>query len=665
MINALLEYAESRGLASRPGYRKKQVKWVLHFDEKGETLTGIIASDREFSAAPDLSFSELRALGAREGEAAHFLVAPLGTWLAWVKDKDDEATVRQRKEKGVESKVRIDRIKSIKRERARRATLMKMLSEAATSTSRLDGVASHLRAVRQDALSKFKSLTPAPKPTDLATIQVGLQGDFPVEDDCWHAWWDEFRASLSEGGKAKGQMVSFATGELIEPESTHPKITKLSGVGLSQPFAPIITFDKSAFESYGLGQGANAAMDAEQSKAYVTAIDDLLERSVIYSWKRFKPKEKKQLDKDFARLGGARILYWYSGPAEAVKLVEDEYDVPGLGLGSIPPREPVQEEDGADRVLIESRLRDAITRIKTGDTAVPVGDVKFHMIALSGAGGRVMTRDYFQSDLRSIAEAAERWFDDLSLTTYAGGKSQDPTLEQVLTCPLRPRGDQDYLKWVTPVGAWRQQIWRAALLGGRIPESAPAKALLAFNATVVSGDLTDKDKGPQARALARRRLALVKAYLIRNKGITMQPALDPEHPSPAYHCGRLLAVYDNVQRVALGDVGAGVVQRNFGGAITNPSGVLGHLSTLVTKHLDKIGGGLERVYEDKIAQIHNGIKDSYPNALDQDGQSLFALGFWHQIAADNAERAKKTAAKKARETGQDAQSPEEEDTNEQ
>lgn len=641
MIQALLEYAETRGLASRPGYRKKQIKWVLQFDASGRTLTGVVPSDKEFDVAPDLSFSELRALGAREGEAAHFLVAPLGTWLAWAKDEADEA-----------------------KELKRRATLVGMLQEAARACPALKDLAQSLLDPqnRTAAMQFIESHKPAPKPTDLATVMLG--GDFPVEDDRWHAWWDTFRAGLVDGGKAKGLMVSFASGDLIEPETTHPKLTKLSGVGLSQPFAPIITFDKPAFESYGQSQGANAAMDAEASKAYVTALDDLLERSVVYSWKRPKPKEPKQLEKEFAKLGGARILYWYSGPAEARQLVEDDLDVAGLGLGSIPPRAEPPEDDAAERLLVEARLREAIRQVKTGETAVPVGEVQFHMIALSGAGGRVMTRDYVQSSLLALTEAAERWFDHLSLITYAGEPSRHPKLEQILTCALRPKGDQDYLKWVTPVGAWRQQMWRAALLGSAIPESAPAKALLAFNSTVVSGDLTDSEKGPRARSLGRLRLALVKAHLIRNRGIPMQPALDPEHPSPAYHCGRLLAVYDSVQRIALGDVGAGVVQRNYGGAIVNPSGVLGRLSTLVTKHLDKIGGGLENTYENKIAEIHNGIKEAYPSALDQEGQALFALGFWHQIAADNAEKVKNSAAKKARESAQDALL-EEEDINEQ
>ena len=135
----------------------------------------------------------------------------------------------------------------------------------------------------------------------------------------------------------------------------------------------------------------------------------------------------------------------------------------------------------------------------------------------------------------------------------------------------------------------------------------------------------------------------------------MTPALDPEHPSPAYHCGRLLAVYDALQRAALGEVGAGVIQRYYGGALTNPAGVFGQLSRLAQTHLSKLEGGLAHIYESRIAEIHNGIRrrgddaPSYPSALNLDDQAIFAIGFWHQTAAINRERTEAKAAKKTRE----------------
>ena len=127
----------------------------------------------------------------------------------------------------------------------------------------------------------------------------------------------------------------------------------------------------------------------------------------------------------------------------------------------------------------------------------------------------------------------------------------------------------------------------------------------------------------------------------------MKTALNPDHPCPAYHCGRLLALFDNVQRTALGDVGAGVVQRFYGGALTNPAGVFARLSQLSMVHLDKIGGGLEHQLGAELAETHNRIA-GYPGALTQDEQALFALGFWHQTAELNRRKAAAIEAKKQR-----------------
>jgi CRISPR-associated protein Csd1 len=634
MINALLQYAQDRGLISKPGYAKKTVKWILDFDVRGNNFTGLVTSDREFLTTPNLSQPELKTLGARKGEAAHFLVAPLGTFLGWGKDE-----------------------KSERRELRRRETLIWMLKEASKtdptfeslSDTLVDGAVS--RAMREEA----KSAEPAARPTDLATIRLG--GRFPVEDNSWHEWWDGFRTTLKKPIKGQRLMVCFGSGELIKPESTHPKLRKLTGVGLSQPHAPIITFDKDAFESYGLSQGANAAMGEETANAYVNAIDRLLESSVIYSWRRPKRSAEKKLTVDFARLGGTRLAYWYVGPTKAREEVEEHNDLISLTLGSADKEKAPPEDLEEERILAESRLRQIIDRVRSGKTAQPLGNVRFCVLALSGSGGRAMVRDFVEGTVLHLAETTEQWFDDLSIDTYWGQAGYPPSLEQVLTAPLAPkRPDQDYLKWVTPAGTWRHALWRAALTGGRFPATAFARALLAHNNTVIKGDLTDKEKGPTAQRSSRLRLALVKAYLIRiRKGeIEMKPALDPEHPSSAYHCGRLLAVYDSLQRAALGDVGAGVVQRFYGGALTNPAGVFGQLSRMAQTHLSKLDGVLAYLYTERIAEIHNGIRKdddlaaSYPSALDMEGQALFALGFWHQTAAINKERSEAAAAKKGR-----------------
>ncbi|HPN03439.1 MAG TPA: type I-C CRISPR-associated protein Cas8c/Csd1 [Rectinema sp.] len=646
MIHALLQYAEDRGLVSKPGYTKKTVKWVLNFDKWGNKFTGIVSSDKNFLLAADLSQGELKALGAkRKSMGTHFLIAPIGAIIGWGKDDKEEQVARKKQE-----------------------TFVWMLNEASLYDQALKSIASVLLDPDTSQSIREESKRVTAKPQDLATICLG--GRFPADENTWHEWWDKFRATLVKPEKKEIRMPNFGTGELSIPVLTHPKVKKLSGVGLSQPHAPLVTFDKEAYESYGLSQGMNAAMDVETANAYVNAIDNLLENSVIYRWYRPGQNAGKQIRVDYAKIGGARIAYWYMGPSEIRREVEERDDLIAIVLGSADKEEELPEDPIEKRILAEARLRKAIDRISSGEHAVSIGNIHFCILALSGAGGRIMVRDFIEGSILQLSNTTEQWFSNLSLDTYWGKEGPLPSLEQVLTAPLSPRKQkQKYIDWVAPAGAWRQSLWRAAFTGGHLPETAFARALYEHNNTVVRGDLADDVIGSQAQRRSRLRLAIVKAYLIR-KGVSMQPALDPEHPSAAYHCGRLLAVYDSLQRAALGDVGAGIVQRFYGGALTNPSGVFGQLSRMAQTHLAKLDRGLAYIYAEQIAEIHNGIRKSgdnpatYPSALDLDGQALFALGFWHQTAVMNRERSEAVDAKKAREEKAASEIDDEEEDNE-
>ncbi|MDO8721917.1 MAG: type I-C CRISPR-associated protein Cas8c/Csd1, partial [Syntrophales bacterium] len=87
-----------------------------------------------------------------------------------------------------------------------------------------------------------------------------------------------------------------------------------------------------------------------------------------------------------------------------------------------------------------------------------------------------------------------------------------------------------------------------------------------------------------------------------------------------------------LQRAALGDVGAGVVQRYYAAASSTPALVLGRLTRNSQAHLNKLSGGLAHWYEEKIAGIWGMIKDYLPKNLTLEEQSLFALGYYQQMA---------------------------------
>lgn len=133
----------------------------------------------------------------------------------------------------------------------------------------------------------------------------------------------------------------------------------------------------------------------------------------------------------------------------------------------------------------------------------------------------------------------------------------------------------------------------------------------------------------------------------------MTAYLNPEHSAPAYHCGRLMALLAELQYAALGEVGAGVVQRYYAAASQTPGLILGRLIRNAQNHLNKpdkpwLGSKFERPMMEIIARLN----DDFPRVLDLEGQGLFALGYYQQLAALRAGNNKNSATESTTEQGE-------------
>ena len=115
--------------------------------------------------------------------------------------------------------------------------------------------------------------------------------------------------------------------------------------------------------------------------------------------------------------------------------------------------------------------------------------------------------------------------------------------------------------------------------------------------------------------------------------------LDADNPSPAYRCGRLLAVIEEAQRLAVPGIKATVVDRFWGAASTAPASVYGRLLQGVRPHLAKLRRdrpGAFRALQLRLEEIQAGLT-GFPRTLTLEEQGLFALGYYHQRAWDRAQ----------------------------
>lgn len=492
------------------------------------------------------------------------------------------------------------------------------------------------------------------KPGD--AIGYKVDGDALEGLTSWQDWWCRYAAAQKGGaaGPADRQRC-LITGELAVPAATVPKVPGLRAVGGHSSGDAVLCFDKDSFCSYGRAQGANAPVSEEAITAVNAALNDLLNRQKAPA------------------LAGARWLHWYKNPLpqEVCDDLADLFDAwgetaeepepaagrpagqddPQLSLFDPPAAGPAADASPAAAppasLLAETEARrqaDALLRgVYTANTPGGPPDNEYYILALSGAGGRMMVRVWQQGSFAQLQSALSTWWQDLALTSPDGRSLlQRPKLGWINIRLLKPQNGGTLSDRMTKeLAALEPQMILAILNGGPLPDQAAARALQTIRSRMLGSDAGEEKREPMPDAIACQ---LLKAWLRRKNTITkggcpMQPQLNPQYPSAAYHCGRMMAVYAAIQARALGNVGAGVLQRYYTSASTTPALVLGRLSSLCQHHLAKLDNpGLARWYEGLLGEIAQQLTPPLPATLDLRGQSEFALGYYQQRAALNAPR---------------------------
>ncbi len=594
MLDLLMKYAMDHGLEHGPGFKPKEIRWAIVCGAGGSFIEVVELGDvgtprnrgRTFPKCPDLSQGEMIGGGITK---SHFL-ADTADVVALYDPKADEPGLRAEAQK-VSDKHRY--FVELLRDAARIMPDLELAAQCLSDEAMTEQIRNRLKAHNV-------------KPADKVTLRIGHT--FPLDSDRWHDWWREFRKGLSvvgsgnraETGKKRKAMVlqmrCLATGELREPTPTHPKIEGLADVGGLATGDVLMGFDKDAFCSYGLAQSANAPVSEDAAAAYRAALNDLI---------------KKHGEK----LGGVKVIHWFRQ-----KVDRDDDPLPWL----LEPPETTE-------LQAQERAKELLQSIQIGKWP-DLFDNHYYALTLSGASGRVMVRDWMEGRFEELARNICNWFDDLSIIRRDGSAlAAAPKFLAVLGSTVRELGDLP-----PPFGA---QLWRVAVHGEAVPQFALARAVMRTKVGIIRDD-----------PFNHARMGLMKAYHVRKNRHTggnqmeenLRPYLNENHPSQAYHCGRLLAVLANVQRTALGDVGAGVVQRYYAAASSTPALVLGRITRLSQFHLNKLDTPkLAHWFETIISGIWAQLKDGPPRTLDLEEQSLFALGYYQQIASMRTKKSDK------------------------
>ena len=622
MLREIVEYGKRQhGPKAEQGFLPKTVRWLLTFSSAGKYL-GVVplaegprSKGREFPKSPHLKFSG-------DTPMRQFLVDTAEYALMY-------GSVRQTDK----LKIKHEYFLNLLREAASAEPILAKVADAIANDSVRAGICRDLE--QQKA-----------KPSDSVTFAEMRDGQprIIVEQDTWHNWWrSSFRALFEKKGDAgkKGvipvkasQVRCFITGDLVEPCPTHPKIKGLGGDVGGLVETTLIGFNKDAFCSYGLEQSANAAVGSQAAEEYAAALNKLIANQSH-------------------RLAGTKVVYWYVGD----KLPEKEEDpvaelFGGMDFGGAevendPEAQPVNPKTAQAQAT--SRAGELLDAIRSGQRP-ELRNCQYRALTLSGNAGRVVVRDWMQGQFEELVKNVAAWFEDLRLMNLAGvDPIYSPTLEQMATCFLPPRGKtQKYTDWVKSVGKEREALWQCAVRGPQFPIPAllAGRVALAHNTHILNHRFiaTNRDSSPRESqdksyqpSLLYTRMALLKAYLNRyaraqNQGdYQVFPNLNVNHPRAAYQCGRLMAVLEMIQTEAQGEIGATIAQTHYATASARPIAALPRLETLTQHHLPKIKPPrLRNEYQRLLTEINGRIKDTIPRTFDLEDQCLFHLGYYHQ-----------------------------------
>lgn len=354
----------------------------------------------------------------------------------------------------------------------------------------------------------------------------------------------------------------------------------------------IISANAEAFESYGLRASRTAPTCRECAESFTRGLNDLLGG-----------------DRTRLVVGDATFVFWTRG--------DSAFDLVNFLQ---------QPNPGTVRALLES--------VGRGQRAAVRDETAFYALALSASGGRAVVRDWIDTTIDHVEEQVARWFGLQRIADPVDGEpdaTRVHSLFQLAASTVRAGAAAD-LPVTTP-----RALFRAALSGTPVPFEVAYQAVRRCRAE---------------QSVTRPRAALIKLVLLSQDPELPREdymvALEVEHPSPAYHCGRLLAVIEAVQRAALPGVNATIVDRYYGAASSTPAVVFGALLRGAQPHLarlerDRPGAyvNLQRRIEDVMSRIGD-----WPATLPLREQALFSLGYYHQRAHDRAEALSRRAARK-------------------
>lgn len=391
--------------------------------------------------------------------------------------------------------------------------------------------------------------------------------------------WEEYLKKQKQGK----QGICLVTGQRAEIARIHRGIKGVPGAQSSG--AALVSFNASAFESYGKEQSYNAMVGKYAEFAYTTALNYLLNQS----------------EYKFA-LGDSMIVFWAESGQEEY---QDSF------LSWLNPKVDNQEE-----------MNKVFGNLKKG-VWVDLEDIqldpeqRFYILCLAPNAARLSVRFYYQNSFGNIIKNIAKHYQRMEIVRPSWEDMRYLGIKQMLNETVNQKS-----KDKTPIPNMASMVLSAILSDTKYPASLYTDTLIRIRA--------EQGKVTCGRA------AIIKAFLIQNykwKEGDEYMGLNEGCEESAYVLGRLFAVLETIQKDANSGINTTIRDRYFNSACATPASVFPTLIKLKNSHIKKLereSGGTKIYYEKMLTELMGKI-EKFPRRLSLEEQGKFMLGYYHQV----------------------------------
>lgn len=409
-----------------------------------------------------------------------------------------------------------------------------------------------------------------------------IDGTFAQEDPAIQAAWENYRSQDTQDGIV---MQCAVTGHKTTVARLH---TLIKGVrGAQSSGAALVSFNASAFTSYGQEQSYNAPVGEQAMFAYTTALNYLLSSA-----------EHTRI------MGDTTVVAWSANG-------EPQYT--NLGWYCL---------GGDTKAAVDDKMLQSMFEALSHGRPYAFEDVTidpdepFYILGLAPNAARLSVRFFWRNTFGHFMKNVQAHYNRLEIVKPAQDEREYLSVGSLLYETANKKSNDKSASPVLVGG-----LMRAILNDTPYPAALRSAVMLRIRAE---------------RKVSRGQAALLKAILLKNPAPIegkeiCTVALNQDSAYTPYVLGRLFSVLEAIQSAANKGINTTIKDRFFNSAAATPAIIFPRLTQLAQAHLRRLNSVAQKIwYEQQLLALHEKLPEVLPARLSLAEQESFFIGYYHQ-----------------------------------